>query len=361
MRSRESADVEAWLKARPGIEIITRDRAAAYANAASNGAPQAMQVADRWHLMKNLREAVERVLDRRHPAVRACLKSLPSSPPAPDPSTTPDPPKPERPAPRPLTPREQTREARRQQRHETFGRVHALHAAGTSNRQIAAMLRLDRDTVTRYLRAECVPERRTPSPRRTATYREYLDRKLSEGCRNAAALHRELIADGQAVSYYAVRRYVRRRLLATGRASGSNTPPGDSASRLPTAKQLSFLIVRRPEEREDEEQATVEALTSLDAAMATALALVVQLAAMIRGVSQLPLAEWLATADASDCAELQGFARTLHQDAAAVEAALTTPWSNGPVEGQVNRLKLIKRQMYGRAGFDLLRARVCAA
>lgn len=360
LKSREAGDVEEWLKAHPGVEIVTRDRASEYANAASNGAPGAKQVADRWHLLKNIREAVERLLNRRHKAVKACLKDYP--PPTSEPdfplfpgdSTLPEP------QPHPRTAREESREGKRQQRLDLYNRVHDLHAAGSSNRQIATMLDLDRETVARYLQAESFPERKSSTPRVQAKYREFLDRRLTEGCHNAAALHRELIAEGQDVSYFAVVRYVRRRLTAMGHESASGLLICKPEPRIPSAKQLSFMIIRKPEERDDEEQSRVDALTDLDEAMAGALELFVQFAAMIRGVLNLPLADWLTKCDASDCAEIQGFARTLRQDEEAVQAAMSEPWSNGPVEGQVNRLKMIKRQMYGRAGFDLLRARVCA-
>lgn len=358
LKSREADDVEAWLKAHPGVEVITRDRALAYANAASRGAPEAKQVADRWHLLKNVREAVERLLDRRHKAVKACLKDL--LPPAPE-LDFPGDSEPVKPVSLPLTAREETREGKRQQRLDVFNRVHELHAAGTSNRQIASMLDLDRETVARYLPAESVPVRRSSPSRPRAKYRENLDRRLSEGCRNAAALHRELIADGLDVSYYAVRRYVRRRLISLGRKSISGSSNREPESRIPSAKQLSFVVIRKPEERDDEEQSRVDALTGLDEAMSRALELFMQFAAMIRGVRNLSLADWLTKTDASDCAEVRSFAKTLRQDEAAVQAGMTQPWSNGPVEGQVNRLKMIKRQMYGRAGFELLRARVCAA
>jgi len=95
--------------------------------------------------------------------------------------------------------------------------------------------------------------------------------------------------------------------------------------------------------------------------LAGAVELAVQFAAMVRGVLALPLCDWLNKGDAAIAQEIRGFARTLRQDEAAVQAGMSEPCSNGPVEGQVNRLKLIKRQMYGRAGFDLLRARVSAA
>jgi transposase len=121
---------------------------------------------------------------------------------------------------------------------------------------------------------------------------------------------------------------------------------------------LSFEFIRRPEEREPEEQARLDKLRNCEASLREGLDLAGEFAEMVRQRSGLSLAEWLTKAKASACAELRNFGSGLRQDEAAVAAALTEEWSNGPVEGQVNRLKLIKRQMYGRAGFQLLRARV---
>lgn len=360
LKSRDSADVEVWLKAHPGIEVITRDRASAYAKAASGGAPQAKQVVDHWHLLKNLREAAERLHDRHRKTVQKHLKSNPPSAAELELPTFQDVSVPEEPEVPELSAREEARDAKRQQRVEDYNRVRELHAAGQSIRQIATTLDRDRETVTRYLQADTFPDRQ-PAPRAQAKYRDHLDRRLNEGCRNAAVLHRELIADGRSVSYYSVRRYVRRRLIAMGRDSTADVSVVRPTPRLPSAKQLSFMIIRKPDERDEEEQSRVETLTGINEELSNALELVVVFAAMVRGALALTLKEWLTKADASGCAEIRSFAKTLRQDEAAVQAGMTEPWSNGPVEGQVNRLKMIKRQMYGRAGFELLRARVRAA
>jgi transposase len=362
---RDGTALEAWLKEHPEIEVISRDRWALYAQAASHGAPQAKQVADRWHLLKNLREAVERLLERRSRQIRQSLKPLigcteketesaaasafdaPLSPPQP----------------RPLTAREEAGEAKRQHRIERFDQVHELHQQGKSMREIAVALDLDRETVARYVSADSCPERKPSHPRRAGVngYRDYIDRRLNEGCDNAAELHRELTAQGFDVSYYAVRRFVRRCLIATGRQrkhSNSTTAP---VARVPSSKELSFTVIRKPEERDAQEQARFDLLKGVDHELASALDLAIQFAAMLRGLLTQPLVAWLTKADASCCPELRSLARSLRQDDAAVQAAMNEPWSNGPVEGQVNRLKMIKRQMYGRASFKLLRARVLAA
>jgi transposase len=300
----------------------------------------------------------ERLLDRRRKAVQKHLKS--QSPPAAelDFPTFQDVSVPDEPEVPQLSAREQARESKRQEKVEHYNRVHELHAAGESIRQIAMTLDLDRETVARYLQADSFPDRQA-APRTLVKYRDYLDRRLNEGCRNAAELHREVIAAGLSASYYSVRRYVRRRLVALGRASEAGASVIEP--RVPSAKQLSFMIIRKPDERDEEEQSRVETVVIIDEEMSNALELVVMFAAMVRGALTLTLKEWLTKADVSVCAEVRSFAKTLRQDEAAVQLGMTESWSNGPVEGQVNRLKMIKRQMYGRAGFELLRARVRAA
>src|SRR5262249_12997124 len=148
-----------WLKDHPEVEIISRDRWASYTQAATEGAPQAKQVADRWDLLKNLREAMERLLERRHDAVQECLKAImpaaPSSPPTPEPppSVLPTPPEPA-----PPTPGEQARLAKRQRRVERYEHVRDLHRQGKSARGIARELGLSVRTVLRYLREDHCPD-----------------------------------------------------------------------------------------------------------------------------------------------------------------------------------------------------------
>jgi transposase len=155
-----------------------------------------------------------------------------------------------------------------------------------------------------------------------------------------------------------VRRFVSRRLGSSGRPGprvGLLSPPVPPA---PSARQLSFAIIRREEERTEEQQHQVECLQAGSAVLQEALRLAASFAALLRKTAEGTLSDWLAQAEGSGCAELRSFATSLRQDEAAVAAALTDDWSNGATEGHVNRLKLLKRSMYGRAGLPLLRARV---
>jgi transposase len=362
---RDGSALTAWLEEHPGVEVITRDRWAAYAQAATEGAPQARQVADRWHLLKNLREAVERLLERHSAPVRAALQEAPAAPVAAAPGEGPSEPASslppaERPAlpGRPPAPRKQ---ARHQERVRQYERVKELRARGRSLRQIARATGLSTRSVIRYLRPGRCPDWKTGRevPTQLGPFAGHIAAWVERGGRNAAALHRELVGLGYGGSYDAVRRHLARRPGSTGRPGprvGVLNPPAAPAP--PSARKLSFELIRRPEEREAEEQARLDKLRGSEPALREGLDLAGEFAEMVRRRGLTSLAEWLAKVGGSGCAELRCFANGLRLDEAAVAAALTESWSNGPVEGAVNRLKLIKRSRYGRAGWELLRARV---
>jgi transposase len=356
---RDGAALTQWLTEHPGVELVSRDRWPAYAEAITAAAPHARQVADRWHLLKNLREAVERLLERRAGAVREALSAAPPvAPPRAESATAPvEPPRPPTPAARvPGSPRQETSEAKRVRRRERFDRARQLRAEGHSIRRIAKDLNLCRETVARYVRRRACPDwgGRKPLPSRLDRFRDRIDARIAAGTANAVALHRELTAEGCRVSYYAVRRYVHRRRLVPG----VHPPePTHRPALPPSARRLSFAWIRRPDRREAEEAGYVRTLHGIDD-LRDPLAVADQFVAMVRKQTTRPLADWLAVAEVSPCSEVKRFAAGVRQDESAVAAALTERWSNGQVEGQVNRLKLIKRSMFGRAGFDLLRARV---
>jgi transposase len=371
---RDADTVTKWLRVHPGIELVSRDRSASYAQAATEGAAQARQVADRWHLLKNVREAIERLFQRQSPVIDAALQAvelpaepagnLPSSettpaPPIVEPSPPPGPPS----EPVAESPRLQAQRARRQRRAERFEQVHERHRQGRSVRRIARELNMSRRVVRCYLRQETCPDWRPVRSRRSRldAYREWIDTCLAEGRTNAAELHRCLAEKGFRSSYASVRRYVTKRLGAAGKKHERTNAAQPPKAPPPSARQLSFGWVRRPEKRKPAEQARLDAIRAASAELAAALDLADAFAELVRKRSQETLGAWLARAQAASCPEMRGFAEGIRQDEAAVLAAVTERWSNGPVEGHVNRLKTIKRQMYGRAGFALLRARVLNA
>jgi transposase len=270
---------------------------------------------------------------------------------------------PARPSPSPATPASPRREAAlatRQRRVDRFEQVHELRRRGTPIREIARALGMSRNAVRRYLRRERCPDwdpgRATRS--RMDAHREWIDTRIAEGRINASELHGELVSRGVRLSYATVRRYVTRRLGRAGKVRPRVSAAKPKPAPTPSPKRLSFDWVRRPEKRTPEAQARLDTIRRAGVDLNAALDLADEFAALIRKRSTGTLQEWLSRAEVDPCPEIRNFAESIRRDESTVDAAITTRWSNGPVEGHVNRLKTIKRQMYGRAGFALLKARV---
>jgi transposase len=371
---RDAETVKRWLESHPGVELVSRDRSSTYAQAAAEGAPKAKQVADRWHLLKNLREAIERMLERQSNLVVEAIKTAeaPANPPMSIPTSdhTVDV-VPAVQSPSPQLPNGQTQEspalqaqrARRKRRIERFEQVHDRHRRGHSARRIARELGMSRNAVRHYLRCDEPPDWKPGRAWRSRwdEHREWIDARFAEGDTNASFLYRQLTARGFHGSYSSVQRYVRRRLGAAGKKRERVNATRPSAPPAPSPRQLSFEWVRRPEDRKPNEQRRIDAIRTGSDELATAFGLADEFADLLRKRSSGTLSDWLVKGEASSCPELRRFAEGIRRDEAAVLAAMTERWSNGPVEGHVNRLKMIKRQMYGRAGFRLLMARVVNA
>ncbi|MEV6259139.1 ISL3 family transposase [Nocardia sp. NPDC051929] len=323
----------AWLREHPGIEVICRDRAGYFADGARRGAPDAVQVADRWHLLANLTSAVERVLARK----RSCLNER-------DPDQIPAPPIPQ-PAP-PDGPLAQRITRQHPQIQQMLGQGWTISA-------IARELHLDRKTVRRYARSE-VEGLLSSGVRRASLidpFVPYLQRRWREGCVNAAVLHSEIAAQGFGGSVKTVRRH-----LQHWRVAGAPVlaPP------TITPRKAAGWIMRRCDDLTDDERERLRTIIDRCDEIATTAGLATEFAMLLQQLRGAELAAWTHRAQASGIREISSFATTLHRDWDAVVAGLTLPYSNGPTEGNVNRLKLIKRAMYGRARFDLLRLRVLA-
>jgi transposase len=353
-----------WLSQHPGVQVVSRDRANRYAQGAAAGAPDAVQVVDRWHLLKNLREALKRSAERfsreiqesAHeifltksteepaPAAAAATVRAETDPTAPPMSAAPD---------APLS----LQETRRLRRREKYQRVHELLAQGESQRSIARILQLDRDTVRRLLQAATFPERAARFlPRDTDPYVDNLRQRWSEGCFNARRLTREITARGYRGSYDAVKRRVatwRHQRRSTTSAnphsttgSSSNSERPRSARDRPSANRVAWLLFLHPEELKDQEQQLREAICRRCPALAEAAELAHAYCDLVKQRQAAGLSSWIARASAATVTpELRRFATGLLADLKAIEAALTLPWSNGQTEGQVNRLKLLKREM----------------
>jgi transposase len=365
---RASGSLAAWLRAHPGVAIITRDRAGAYAEGARAGAPDATQVADRWHLVDNLADTMEAILRAKAACLKAAAAALWDHPPAGEQSRSP----PEevyqgkRRHPQPERWRDRldaAAEAGVARRRANYERVRTLHAQGATVAQIARTLGIARMTVYRYLR-EGPPQRKRHSvhgqQRVLAPYEPYLLQRWAEGCHTATVFWREIREQGFAHSLTTVQRFVNQLRRdgppPTGRPRTALTNPQG-----PPPRQVATLILRRPERRTDEQRAYLKLLTGEEPAIATAITLTADFLVMLRRRDGERFPEWLAAAEASGIDELVRFASKLREDVAAVQAGLTLRYSNGQTEGQVTRLKLIKRQGYGRANFDLLRKRVLRA
>jgi len=354
---REAATLEAWLKAHPGATVICRDRAGAYAEGARNGAPQAAQVADRWHLWHNLAGHAEKTVARH----RGCLTEPPAADAASPPGTTEQqaaeqeqeeagPAIPDGPADGAGT--EGRLEARTRER---YAAIHELLQAGESLHAIGRALSLSRPTVRRFARAASAGELlggAIGKESKLDSFRAYIHQRWNEGLTDAAALHAELQHRGFTGSVRTVRRYVAPFRQATAAA--------DPAPALPRTRQITRWLLTDPGHLRPEEQAQLSAIRvscpHIDA-LAGHVASFAEM--MTHRTGERDLAAWLTAVEADDGqSDLRSFATGIRQDQQAVTNGLSLPYSSGKVEGTVNKIKMIKRQMYGRASFDLLRTRV---
>jgi transposase len=358
---RTAETVTAWLKQRPSIEVLARDRASAYAQAGNAGAPQAIQVADRFHLLMNLRETVARFFDRHQTDLRKVRLRVPTSTEAPAIATKVDAVVTEMPP----TAGEvsSSRETHRQTR---FTEVQALKQQGWSRNRIARHLRMSVNTVSRYLHAEDGPIAPIAAVRsgKAEAYAPYLQQRWQAGCHHPRYLWQEIQAQGYKGSESSVYRWVHRAQVTGRLPAAADVVSDQSRMRSPTpgrilsSGQAAWLLLRAPEDLESHEQDWLNALKQTCPTVIQVHELAQQFLKMVKNrlVAELPI--WLQTAQGSSLTDLRNFAMGLRRDFEAVSNALKLPWSNGPTEGQVHRLKMIKRQMYGRAKFDLLRKRV---
>jgi len=278
---RTAQTLEKWLKGHPGIEVVSRDRYQPYIDGISRGAPEALQVADRFHLTKNLTDALERLLERERISLEQALKrTLPEEPPY-------------------LPP---------------LMRAHVKfcvsHGSGDVERLWEEVL----------------------SPYYYGSYREAFD--------------------------YAVKR------LGKGlptRRTKEETLKAKAEAKRRAPRPLARLFARDPEKLSDADREYLGELWGWNTELERAYELAQGFCRMVRERDPEMLDGWLEEASASRSPELCGFAEGLRGDYEAVRAALSESWSNGQVEGQINRLKLLKRQMYGRANLDLLKRRAVGA
>jgi transposase len=354
---RTADTLAAWLTEHPGIEVISRDRAPAYAEGATRGAPAAVQVADRFHVVQNLGDALVQVLTPH----RAAMQQAAGRPAAAPTSESGPPSTPARVAPTRVIRSLRADSSRRACRLARYDRVVALRTQGWTHATIARDVGISQRTVVRWLAAETFPERR---PRRRppnpyAPYADYLTQRWGDGCHNATQLWREICEQGYHGPRYRIWEVMHRlRAGDTAVTDVSDEPsPPSTATRL-TPRGMASIILRRPEERSTAQQETLTMVRAAVAEVDHACALGERFLTIVRERNAGDLVAWLDEAVACGFTDLERFATGLARDGAAVRATLTLPYSNGQTEGQITRLKLIKRSMYGRAKLDLLERRV---
>jgi transposase len=356
---REGDTFAQWLQAHPGVEVITRDRAKAYADGARHGAPQATQVADRFHLVQNLAETLTQIFNRHSPAFQVVNEAISRTPHLRPDGTVVMPVPPSTP-PRHAQVQAAHSRSRRLARHE---QIWALRRQGWTGQAIAQQLRIGKTTVFRYLRSPTFAERTYKRRGHSilTPYKALLLQHWNQGCHDARQVFHHLQQQGYRGSYATVARYAQRLRQAQGLAPRQPAPAVHPVPVVEepqyghlTPRGTAWLVLRRPETRTPDEEQQRALLTAQQAELAEAVTLARDFAELVRTRQPERLDGWLARATTSAVSALQRFAQGLRDDYAAVQAGVTVPWSNGPVEGHINRLKMLKRQMFGRAHLDLL-------
>lgn len=339
---RSAATLAEWLTNHPEIEIISRDRASSYADAARTGAPQAKQVADRWHLLKNMSDLVERFFLQNHRLLMDTARQLREQQQMAQPQTVLSigaPPKL-----RPVL-------IRRQQ---LFDEIKRLQGNGKTLRGIARELKASRNTVRRYARCDVVPQLLSKAGRRSQVgqFADYLEKRWCEGEHTAVLLWQEIKEQGFTGAVDAVQRFVQ---------EWRKTPAGKTnysvSSRGMSPRQATKLLLNQAAGSRKEND-YIKKLCEISPAVEIIRQIGNKFQRIVKEKRGDLFDDWLSDVKQSRIQDFENWASGLLADEAAVRNALSSKWSNGQVEGQVNRLKTIKRQMYGRANFDLLRARV---
>jgi len=353
----------AWMLLHPEIEIVSRDRGGDSAAAARKAAPQATQIADRFHIYKNLTEAVELTLARCRAEIRkgafdalseeekkgieelrlpTDFISVENWKPAPDPCT------------------ERERLSRQAERQDRYEQVATLRAQGLGNAEIARRVGLTARTLENWQKKGFPGAgRRRKRPSMFDPYARYVLSRWKQGCTNGLQIYREIKEQGYTGTEKTVYRFLvplRRNHQIIQKAAAPHVPLQDFS-----AKDAIWLFVRAPAKLDEKEQATLTAICQASETARTTYQLVQEFRDMLHTRSGEKLDDWLSAVKTSQIRELQSFVTGVERDKSAVVAGLTLPQNNGLVEGKVNKLKLIKRMGYGRASFPLLRQRVLHA
>jgi transposase len=240
-----------------------------------------------------------------------------------------------------------------------YEQIHELHEGGMSLRKIGEELSLARNTVRKYFRQAPEPPLPTPRPLRASKldrYEDYILLRLSQGCKNAAQISREITEMGFKGGRTNVRAYVAH--LRKSTANGSPPVSRKERAHAISPRALRWLLTRESKDLDQEEQAQLDQLLQASSEVRVIHTLLHVFLSMMRKRKYQQLRSWMEEVDKSGISELKSFVAGIERDYDAVKEALRLPWSQGVTEGKVNKLKTIKRQMYGRAGFPLLRQRL---
>jgi len=405
---RTSEAVLPWLATHPEIEVVSRDRASAYADAVKRALPHAIQVADRYHLIQNLREHLQEFLDRKRTSLpfvedtplrggpASCTGSVgppgPLPPPeaplassegarvgvADNPLNTFQPERPVEPVETKveissLTYAERKKQISRDKRYARYEEVMALHRAGMGQRAMARSLRVSRKVVRRFVTSPGFPERaegtgqRACSKSKLAPYLPYLRERWASGAHNGSRLFREIKERG-----YTGSRALLGRMIAQWRTElppkprqGKPRKPRLAAQRPGqrrlSSRSASFLMILSPEKLTALQRQQMEQMYQGSEELRLVYLVSQEFVTLLKEHQAEALDGWLKQAKECHVSELTSFVNGIRRDYAAVRAAFSLPWSNGITEGHVNRLKFLKRQMFGRAHLDLLRVKVLHA
>jgi len=348
VKGRLAEDIQPWFEAHPEVEIVTRDRSTDYRKGLTIAAPQAIQIADRFHLLMNLRQLAQRVGASAYNR----LKKLP--------------------VPADIRPKcpvfarsnsEQKRvQASRQQRLDLYNEVQRLKAEGVSIGNLSLHLHRNYYTLRTYYHADTFPERmpgRTPHSI-LSPYVDYLDQRFEAGCMSQSQLFKEIQTQGYPGTTTVVSRWLKAKRILSGEdpiTVRTGLEITSSSTILPSNYKLSWLLVLDPDKLEDDDRKMLAHICT-DDIIHKFYDLAQDFRKLLKERSVQAFDAWLDTADLDSLKTIRNFSKSLRDEYPFIRAALEHEWSNGQTEGQVNRLKFIKRQMYGRASFELLRQKV---
>lgn len=366
LKDRSAETLSLWLKEHPGIEVVSRDRAKAYERGIKEGAPNAIQVADRFHLLQNLAQTLYEVFGIHSEDLKAVEQAQHQNSLIKDEeniviSTSPTD------APPPGKQKEKA-EQRRATRLENHQKTWELNSQGMNAGVIAKKLGISRTTVFRNLRNPTFVERRGRSDKgRTlvSSYQDYIIKRWNEGCRETKILFEEIKQQGYSGSYATVTRYTARLRECQGlkkrqRYSTQRLPKIVKPSqKILTPYSATWLILGsyNIDISKSEREGLIMSLKTKSPSLKEGIELAINFISLVNKKKSEELDSWLNQAYNSILSPFHRFAKSLIEDYQAVKAAVTIRWSNGQVEGQINRLKMLKRQMYGRAKLDLLTKR----